>query len=72
MTQGEALLVLVRATAKAAFAGAFADREVKERDAIEEALSVCASIANAVLDQEQAAKEAKAAEAKETQEPPKE
>lgn len=61
MTQGQALLILVRATGKAAFAGAFADRDVKERDAIEEALGVCSHIANQVLDAEEA-KEAEKSE----------
>ena len=54
MTQGQALLILVRATGRAAFAGAFADRDAKERDAIEEAMGVCSHIANQVLVAEEA------------------
>lgn len=70
MTQGEALLILVRATGKAAFAGAFADRTVEERDAIENAMGVCSQIANSVLDAEEARKAAQEAAKKEAEKKP--
>lgn len=69
MTQGQALLILVRATGKAAFAGAFADRDAKERDAIEEAMGVCSHIANQVLDAEEAQEAAQKSAGEKSEQP---